>query len=171
MITWLILITNILIITAVTLFFAWNVYAIIVGAPYVPSSKKRIKTMIELAQLKQTDILLDVGSGDGRVLRAVAPHVEKAQGIEINAPLVWWSRAMNALRGIKNVRIESKNFWNTDISGADVVLVYCIDTKMKRLEEKFTSELKKGSRVVSNGFVLPTLPPTEQKEGVTLYVL
>ncbi len=171
MITWIVLIFSLFICTAVALFFTWNIYAIISGAPYVPSSRSRIRTMIELAKLSNADILMDVGSGDGRVLRSVAHLVKEAQGVEINPALVYWTRVISSIRKYKNIVVLQKNFWLMDLCDVDVLFVYCIDSKMDRLERKLQKEMKPGSRILSNGFVLPTVKPHQQKDGVSLYIL
>lgn len=168
---WIVFVINALIIFFVTIFFFWNVYATIFGAPFVPSSKKRIQAMKQLANFRDSDTFLDVGSGDGRVLRAVATHVRVARGIEINSTLVWWSIMMNRIHGLENVHIIKQDFWKKSIADVDVMFAYCIDSKMNRLEEKIKNEMKPGSRIISNGFILPSLQPHKQVDGVTLYVL
>ncbi len=171
MIIWGVLLLNLFLCILVAIFFAWNIYAIMFGAPFVPSSKHRIQTMKQLADLKLSDTLLDVGSGDGRVLRAVAGSVLEARGIEINPILVLWSKIMNKIYGCHNIHIIQKDFWKQSISDVDVLFVYCIDSKMDRLEEKVMKEMPKGSRIVSNGFTMPTMNSSKQRDGVSLYVL
>jgi 16S rRNA A1518/A1519 N6-dimethyltransferase RsmA/KsgA/DIM1 with predicted DNA glycosylase/AP lyase activity len=169
--SWIFIIFLCAVMLSVAIFFIWNVYAIFFGAPFVPSSKKRIKTMRKIADLKDTDILLDVGSGDGRVLRSVASCVHEARGIEINPTLVLWSRMMNHICGSKNITIIQKDFWKENLGDVDVLFVYCIDSKMDRFEKKVKKEMKKESRIISNGFTMPTMQPTRQVDNVTLYVL
>ncbi|PIR03392.1 MAG: hypothetical protein COV60_00575 [Candidatus Magasanikbacteria bacterium CG11_big_fil_rev_8_21_14_0_20_43_7] len=171
MIVWILLACNIALIVVIAIFFVWNVYAIVRGAPYVPSSRERIQTMKKIADLRKTDVVLDVGSGDGRVLRAVADVVREARGIEINPILVWWSRVMNHLCGFHMIHIVQKDFWKQDITDVDVLFVYCIDSKMIKFEKKVLGEMKSGAKVLSNGFSLPSRQPTYKERGIFLYVL
>src|SRR3989339_994085 len=97
MIYWIVVIPAFGVILFIGIFSFWNLYAIVRGAPFVPSAAKRVAAMISVAQLQKTDVLLDLGSGDGRIVRRVAPLVLEARGIEINPSLVLWSRFMNVL--------------------------------------------------------------------------
>ena len=127
--------------------------------------------MISIANLQKTDVLLDLGSGDGRIVRRVAPFVKNARGIEINPSLALLSKVFNTLQHKKNVEIRCADFWHYDLSDVDVLFVYCIDHKMNRLEAKVKKEMKPGARVVSNGFKFSTWKPREEKDGVRLYLL
>lgn len=171
MIVWIIIILNIIICLIVMIFFLWNIYAIKQGAPFVPSGNKRIELMRQLANFKDTDVFLDIGSGDGRVLRHVAKFVKEARGIEINPILVLLSIIINRIYRIDNINIIQKDFWNTDLSDVDVLFVYCIDSKMEKLEKKIKIEMRQGTRIVSNGFILPTINLAQEINKVSLYVL
>jgi len=152
-------------------FSVWNVYAIIRGAPFVPSTNKRVGTMIDLANLQKTDVLLDLGSGDGRILRRVAPFVKEARGIEINPSLAVWSRMINMFVKEKNIQVLCSDFWHQDLSDVDIIFVYCIDNKMNKLETKVKKEMKPGSRVVSNEFKFSNWKPGQEQDGVRLYLV
>ncbi|EKD68130.1 MAG: hypothetical protein ACD_48C00068G0002 [uncultured bacterium] len=171
MMYWIVATPMFAVILFIGIFSFWNLYAIVRGAPFVPSAKKRVDAMIAIAGLQQTDVLLDLGSGDGRIVRRVAPRVKEARGIEINPSLALWSKGMNVLLCKKNVHIHCADFWNYDIADVDVLFVYCIDSKMNRLEAKIRKEMKPGSRVVSNGFTFPAWHPTKELNGVRLYVV
>jgi precorrin-6B methylase 2 len=171
MITWILLMLSLGITLLVTVFMFWNVFAIVRGAPYVPSSAQRIEDMTRLATLSRDDVMMDVGSGDGRIVRHVAHMVEQAIGIEINPVLAWYARIMNYMGRYTNVQILQKNFWTVSLADIDVLFVYCIDGKMTRLEDKIRQEMKPGSRIVSNGFVLPTLRKSQSRSGAHLYIL
>lgn len=127
--------------------------------------------MRDIAQLSQRDVALDVGSGDGRLLRAVAPYVREALGIEINPVLVWYSRCVNVLFHHRNTRIVQGNFWTYNLADIDVLFVYCIHSKMELFEKKVVNEMKPGSRIVSNGFSLPNCMPVHTDGPVAVYVL
>ena len=73
------------------LHFAYTLYAIFFGAAYIPTSHSKIQKMLELSKIKSDDVVLDLGSGDGRILIACAKAgAKKCIGIEINPMLVWY---------------------------------------------------------------------------------
>ena len=154
-----------------TIFSFANLFAIISAAPFVPSKKKRVDAMIAIADLQKTDVLLDLGSGDGRIVRRVAPLVKESRGIEINSSLVWYARFVNALTRVKNAVIINADFWKYNLDDVDVLFVYCIDHRMTKLEEKVKREMKSGARIVSNGFRFLDWQPESEKDGVRLYRL
>jgi hypothetical protein len=131
-----------------TFFFVWPW---LFGAPFEPTKEKKVKKMIKLAKIKKTDKAVDLGSGDGRLVIALAKAgAKEAHGYEINPLLVFISR-----RRIKKARLQKKakihwaNFWRTSLKDYDVVTLFQFPTIMKRLGKKLRRELKKGSRVVS----------------------
>lgn len=137
-------------------FFLFLCLAFVTGGPFVPSNKKSVEAMVNLAHIQKGQTIYDVGSGDGRVLFESAKHGAKTYGIEINPYLVWYTRILaffGHYRG--NVTVVWRNLWNTDISRADVVFVYLIPWKMDVLAEKLKKELKPGSLVISNSFIFP----------------
>ena len=69
--------------------FIWGYYK---GAPYVRSQKNRIKTMLELAQIRPGETVVDLGSGDGILIREAVKQGAKAIGVEINPLLAWYSK-------------------------------------------------------------------------------
>src|SRR3989338_878500 len=62
------------------------------GAPYLPTHRESVAKMIELAQVRPADKMVDLGSGDGRIVIAFAKQGIEAHGYEVNPLLVWWSR-------------------------------------------------------------------------------
>ncbi len=142
------------------------------GGPYVPIPKHHIKTVMELALIKPEDVVVDLGSGDGRLLiAAIQAGAHKAIGYEIHPGLVRLSRQL-----IKNVHLENqitvhqKSFWNQDVSHANVVTIYQISYAMKHLEKKLLTELPLGARVVAHGFKFPNWKPVKTIENTRLSI-
>lgn len=156
-------------ILGVFLFFSF--FAMASGAPFVPSSKEHVREMLEFAEIKPGELVVDLGSGDGRLLIESAKLNASAIGWEINPLLCSWSRFM-----VKKAKLEDKikifrgNLWNADISRADVVTLYLITHKMKRMKDKLLKELKPGARIVSNGFRFPDWPAVKDNGSVYLYI-
>ena len=129
------------------------------GATFVPTSRKRISSFMDAVPMETEHLLVDLGCGDGRVLRmAQKRYGVRAVGYELN--LLAYVKARLRCIGLKRVKIRRSNFWRIDLSGADVVFCYLFPDVMKALSEKLRSELKPGSIVVSCNFALPGFYPT-----------
>lgn len=153
-----------------TVHFLYTIYAVIRGAAFIPTSKNNVKRMIELTNPGPKDTVLDLGSGDGRILFACAKHgAKKCIGIEINSMLVFYSRIKAKLLGYKNVSIQCKDFWNIGLSDVDVLTLFFVPNQMEKLNKKIDDEMKKGSRVVSHRYELPGRELKGSREKVYLY--
>ncbi|MBM5789535.1 hypothetical protein FJZ23_00360 [Candidatus Parcubacteria bacterium] len=141
------------------------------GAPLMPSQKKRVATMMRLAQFSDTDHVVDMGSGDGMLLfAALTAGAGTAEGYEIYPALTAFSRWRAKRKGLDGrVRIHQQSYWNADLSKTDVVLLYQLQDSMARLEQKLRRELPEGARVVSNTFTFPTWKPVAVDGQVSLY--
>ncbi len=142
------------------------------GGPYVPIPKHHIATVIELANIKPNDIVIDLGSGDGRLLiAAVHAGAHKAIGFEIHPGLVRLSRNNVKKEHLENrIHIHQKSFWHADVSNASVVTLYQISYTMKRLEQKLLDELPIGARVIAHGFKFPNWKVERTIENTRLYI-
>ena len=146
-------------------------FLIINGAPFVPSHNKTVHKMINLLYIKAGEKAADLGSGNGKIVIALARAGAEAHGYEINPLLVWWSR-----RNIRQAGLEGKafvhlrNFWSEDFSDFNVVTLYGVPHIMERLEKKLLQELPRGARVVSNSFTFPDWPWTQKEDNVYLYL-
>ena len=142
------------------------------GAPYVTTSGEKLKTMLKLAALKKSDRVVDLGSGDGRLLFAAAKVVKEVKGFEIN-PFVYQKSLKNWKKyhsEEKNIEIEKKNFMKENLSKYDVVFVFGIDYLMQDLEVKLLEELKPVTRVVSNLYQFPNWKVEKNEGEVYLYI-
>jgi len=140
-------------------------------APYVVSANDRVERMIRLAGLALTDRVIDLGSGDGRLVFASArAGVASAVGVEIHPALVWRSRIIARFRRLRNATFVCGSFWETPLADVDVVFVYQLPRVMEKLAEKFRRELPDGARIVSNAFLLPGWTPVAEEGNVRLYI-
>jgi len=139
------------------------------GAPFVPTGKKNVEKMIKMVDLKPGKVLMDLGSGDGRILIIGAKTGAKCVGVEINPVLYHLSK----LRTIRkdNIEIRREDLWQTNLSQVDVLTIYFINHKMDRLHKKIVSEMKPGSCVISYGFKFPNWQPAEKDGKIYLYKL
>ncbi len=138
------------------------------GAPYVPSRRRDIKKAFdELYALKADDVLVDVGSGDGIVLREAAKRGARAVGFEINPVLVllsWWFS-----RRIRTVSVRLADFWLTDLPDETTVIYAFGESRdIERIAHKVRSEstrLKRPLYFISYGFSLKDESALERQVG------
>lgn len=137
-------------------FFLFLCLAFVTGGPFVPSNQKSVTAMVKLARIKPGQTVIDVGSGDGRVLLEAAKQGANAIGVEINPYLVWFTQLRAFLSPYRG-RITAVwgNLWTSDLRAADVVFVYLIPWKMDVLAKKLREETKPGTLIVSNTFIFP----------------
>ncbi len=127
------------------------------GALYVSTSHRRIQAALDALPLQSGQVLMDLGCGDGRALRAAKKRCAlRAIGYEINPLAYCRAKLFCAARGIE---VRYGNFWNEAIQTADIVFCYLFPDVMAALEAKIKEEAKPGALVVSFNFPLPGLPP------------
>lgn len=142
--------------------------AIAFGAPFLPTLRKRVPDALELLDLAPGQTLLELGSGDGRILRAAAQCGVKSIGYEINPLLVVWSMLIN-VRYRKLITVRWRNFWHVPLEPADAIYVFLLDPYMKKLNNKIVQEVKQPIKVVSFAFAFPGHEPLKQINGQMLY--
>jgi ribosomal protein L11 methylase PrmA len=141
------------------------------GGPYVPTSTERVKLMVQKADLTKDDIVVDLGSGDGRiVIEAARVGVKKAVGYEIHSGLVKTAKLKAKKQGVaQRTEFLKRDFWKEDLSPYSVVFMFQIPFAMKRLSEKLNRELKPGVRIISNGYKIPGLTLVNDDHEIYLY--
>lgn len=128
--------------------FVWG------GSPFIASPLRILRAMIDLADLKKTDRVYDLGCGDGRILiEASRKYGVRATGLEYS-PFIFWLARLKKQLYRADIRIVRADFYKFDFSDADVVFCYLLPEQMQKLEQKFR-RLKKGSRIVSHQFEIP----------------
>ena len=124
------------------------------GALYVSTARIRISAFLDAVSMSSGQLLIDLGCGDGRVLRSASRRYGvRAIGYEIN--LLAYLKASLLCLFHPRVSLTLGNFWRADISRADVVYCYLYPDVLKRLGAKLSTELKPGAIVVSGNFPLP----------------
>ena len=140
------------------------------GSPFYPSSINSVKRMIKLAEPKKNDLILDVGSGDGRIVYMLAKLGYTVHGIEINLFFVIFANLLLFFtRNHKNARVYWANMWKYDMSKYNVIFCYLLPGTLDKLVEKFTKELKPATKIISNTFKISNWKPVKQEDKVYVY--
>jgi 16S rRNA A1518/A1519 N6-dimethyltransferase RsmA/KsgA/DIM1 with predicted DNA glycosylase/AP lyase activity len=129
-----------------------------IGAPYLPIRRPDVEAALDLAEVVSGQTVVDLGSGDGRLLKAAARRGAHAIGYEIN-PLLWlWSLAAT-WRYRNLVTVHLGDLWQAHLPATtDVVYVFMIQRYINRLDRKLATELKRPTKVVSYVYELPRQP-------------
>jgi SAM-dependent methyltransferase len=139
---------------AVALLFAQPPEPVDINAPYVPSSDKVVSAMLKLAGVNASDMVYDLGCGDGRiVILAAKEYGARGTGIDLNPERIEEARANARKAGVEAlVKFEVNDLFTADIHSATVVTLYLLPDVNLRLRPKLLRELKPGTRLVSNSF-------------------
>jgi SAM-dependent methyltransferase len=138
------------------------------GAVFVPSTPGKAVRMAMAAGAAPGQRAADLGSGDGRILIALARRGAEAHGYEVNPVLVLVSRAAIHRAGLGGrAFVHWKSFWRADLSRYDAITLFQGSFIMRRLERKIRRELRPGACVISDFWAFPTIAP-ETRNG-TLY--
>lgn len=135
---------------------------------WVPTRPDCIDALFELAPVSQSDIVYDLGSGDGRLLfAAVERGAGKCVGIEIDAELAAASRKAVLEKGWeKNIEFVEGDVTEVDLSPASVILCYLYPAASYALRSQFESQLRRGTRVVMETFPVPGWRPEKSVQTI-----
>ncbi len=125
-------------------------------APFITTPADVVERMLELAGTGADDLVVDLGSGDGRiVIMAARKFGARALGIEIDERLVARSHENARLAGVHGrAKFMRGDVLLADISQASVVTVYLLPQLIDRLQPRFLAELRPGTRIVSHAFAM-----------------
>jgi SAM-dependent methyltransferase len=126
------------------------------AGPYVPSPQSVVADMLKLADIGPKDFVIDLGSGDGRiVLTAAKVFGASGFGVEIKDDLVKLSNEAAQKEGVADrVKFIKADLFNTDISRATVLTMYLLPNTVNMLKDKLLTELKPGTQVLSHDYPL-----------------
>ena len=129
----------------------WKYWALAMGAAYDPAPMDKVYKMLAIAGVRSNDIVYDLGSGDGRiVITAARKFGARAVGIEIDPFRFLFAYFMKSISGYsRRIHIKFGNIFKQNIADATVVTLFLYGPTNNRLKEKFSRELKPGTRVVS----------------------
>jgi len=141
--------------------------------PYVPTPPAIVEAMLKLGQIRNSDFVIDLGCGDGRiVVMAAEKFGARGIGYDLNPERISEANE-NAKRAgvVDRVKFVEKNLFEADIHEATLVTLYLLPDVNLKLRPRLLRDLKLGSRIVSNSFNMGDWMPDQKVEvaGKTLY--
>jgi SAM-dependent methyltransferase len=143
---------------------------------FAPTWEPVVHEMLDLARVTSTDVVYDLGSGDGRiVVLAAQDYGARGVGIELDPKLVASSRQVATAAGLDGkVTFIEGDLFTADISAATVVTLYLSTSMNRDLEPKLRRELRPGTRIVSHQFPIGTWAPEKvvrsKRDGTELFL-
>lgn len=130
---------------------------------WVPTPEAMVDLMLDMARVTPEDIVVDLGSGDGRLVIAAAKRGARARGVEYNPDMVRLSRQRAAEAGVQDrATFVEGDMFEADVSDASVMAVFLLTENMRRLQSKFLA-MRPGTRIVSNTFAVPEWPVDDRR--------
>ncbi|XP_047444910.1 ATP synthase subunit C lysine N-methyltransferase [Mugil cephalus] len=135
--------------------------------PFVPATTAQVENVLKALQAR-SGTLVDIGSGDGRIVIAAAKHGFHASGFELNPWLVWYSRYKAWREGVhRSTSFHISDLWKVSFAQYSNVVIFGVPQMMDQLELKLASELPSTAKVVACRFPFPTwVPEHTTGEGI-----
>ncbi|MBI3283091.1 50S ribosomal protein L11 methyltransferase [Candidatus Curtissbacteria bacterium] len=163
---------------------AMVLFDLVLELPYVATDRKKIETIIKFSEIKPGQTVVDLGSGDGRLLIASAKLGAKAVGYELNPFLILITKIRARLlsssrkrgsgfsigsRMTGKVIVYKSNLWKADLKVADIIFVYSLRRDIKKFEDFIFQNAKNGTKIIANTNEFPSKKPIESENGIFLY--
>lgn len=125
-----------------------------IPTPYLPSTQVAVEEMLRLAEVGPHDVVVDLGSGDGRIVVTAAQQLgARGFGVDIDEKLVALANENARRAGVaERARFYHRDIFATDIREATVVTLYLLSSLVNRLKPKLLAELKPGTRIVAHDY-------------------
>ncbi len=141
---------------------------------FVPTPHEVVEEMLRLAQVRKSDVLYDLGSGDGRIpVTAARKYGIRAIGIDIDPERIIEAKENARKNGVTGlVQFRQEDLFKADFHEATVVTLYLLPDLNVKLRPRLLAELKPGTRIVSHQFDMGTWKPEKKIElnGRTIYL-
>jgi len=132
---------------------------------WVPTPQALVEKMLDLAKVTPQDVVMDLGSGDGRTVITAAKRGARAFGIEYNPDMVELSKENAAKAGVTaRATFVQADLFETDLSRATVITMFLLPSINMKLRPKIL-DLKPGTRIVSNSFDMEDWTPDQTAEA------
>ncbi len=129
--------------------------------PYVPTPQNVVDKMLEVARVGPKDYVIDLGSGDGRmIITAAKKHGARGFGVDLDRQLVRKANALAAKSGVaERAKFYARDLYETDVSPATVLTIYLLPEVNLMVRPKLLATLKPGTRIVSHDYNMGEWPP------------
>ena len=149
----------------------------VIGMPgkdvvWVPTPSHVVDFMLDVAKLTPQDFVIDLGSGDGRIVIAAAKRGARGLGVDLNENLVQLSSAEAARQGVaERAQFHVRDMFQTDLSPASVLTTYLLPQLNVRVRPQLLKQMRPGSRVVTYAFHMGEWQPDQvaQINGLTVH--
>lgn len=151
--------------------FVLFTFVIMFGAPFLPTLSQHVPRVLDISGLKKGDTLLELGSGDGRVLIEAAKRGIYSTGYELNPLLVIYSWLITR-KYRKFIKVRLANFWNVEWPKADGVFVFLLKPYMDKLDKKiiqYSGRIEQKVVLVSFGFEIAGKIKDRSDTGLSVY--
>ena len=137
-------------------------------APYVPTPPDVVERMVELAQVRSSDVVFDLGCGDGRLLIAAASKAgSRGLGVDIEPYWVEQATAHAVAAGVSHLaRFEHQDALSVDLTPATVVFLYLVHWSTQLLAARILAQVADGTRIVSHSFPIESLVPARTESFI-----
>ena len=129
--------------------------------PYVQTPQNVVDRMLQVAKVSAGDYVIDLGSGDGRmIITAAKQHGARGFGVDLDRRLVQLANRNAARAGVADRAVfYERNLYDTDLTAASVVTIYLLPEVNLMVRPKLLATLKPGTRIVSHDYNMGDWPP------------
>ena len=154
---------------------AWIYMPLLWGALWIPTPRRTVRAMLQIADVQPGQRVVDLGAGDGRIVIAAARRFKaNAVGVEIDPIRCLVANTLIRLLGLRDrARVWCGNFYEFDLKDADVVTLYLWPSTNQRLRARLLKQLRPGAKVISYRFAIygwtPITPDNLKQKEILVY--
>lgn len=128
-------------------------YSSLKGAPYVPTAKNEADLILKESSLKKNQSFLDLGCGDGRLVRqAVKEYFVYGTGIDVNIIVILIARFLSRVENLKNISFVCANIVTYKLPKVDIIYIFLFPKLISKIEHKLKKQLDQNTLIISHGF-------------------
>lgn len=132
--------------------------------PYVPTPHDVVERMLDIADVNPGDYVIDLGSGDGRIVIAAAKRGATGHGVDLDPQRIKEARNNANREGVSDrIMFVEGNIFETDFSEASVITMYLLSSVNRKLRPELLDKLQPGTRIVSHSFDMGSWEPDEEE--------
>jgi len=140
------------------------------GPVFKPTPSTEISALLKFGKVNKNDVVVDLGSGDGRIVIAAAKIGSRAIGYEVDPFLVKKSKAEIKKQGLSDLaEIRWQSFWNADFNQATVFVLYLFPKYLDKLQRIFETRLDRPVQVISYNYQFPQKKYVKKSGKIYLY--